>query len=270
MGEFRRETFVVLGVVCGLLAVAGSAYAQTETPTTPAENVAAPAHPLIPAIAMAKIAMAKVDTLADYEGTLTKRELIGNNVTTQMMQIRVREKPFAVYLNYAAPNEGREVIFDTAQDQTNLLVHEGSGLKSLAGTLTMPINDPRVMAESRHPVSDLGLKRLVQLVIEQWEIESKYGEVDVKYYPNAKMGRIDCEALEVTHPRPRRQFRYHQCRLYIEKKSGLPLRVQNYGFPQQAGIAPPLVEDYAYTGLKTNLGLKPLDFSRTNPAYRFQ
>ena len=84
------------------------------------------------------------------------------------------------------------------------------------------------------------------------------------------MGRIDCEALEVTHPRPRRQFRYHQCRLFIEKNTGLPLRVQNYGYPQQAGTAPPLVEDYAYTGLKTNLGLKPLDFSRTNPAYRFQ
>lgn len=270
MGEFRRVTIVVRGVVCGLLAAAGSASAQTVPSSTPPANATAPVHPLIPAIAMAKTSLAKVDALDDYEGTLTKRELIGNNVSTQMMQIRVREKTFAVYLKYAAPNEGREVIFDTAQDQTNLLVHEGAGLKSLAGTLTMPINDPRVMAETRHPVSDLGLKRLVQLVIEQWENESKYGEVDVNYYPNAKMGRIECEALEVIHPRPRRQFRYHQSRLFIEKKTGLPLRVQNYGFPQRAGIDPPLVEDYAYTGLKTNLGLKPLDFSRTNPAYRFQ
>lgn len=227
-------------------------------------------HPLLPAIELAREALAKVDELSDYEGTLTKRELINGAVTTQMMQIRVREKPFAVYLKYAAPNEGREVLFDASQDPAQLLVHEGSGIKSLAGTLALPINDPQVMAEARHPISDLGLRRLVQLVIQQWEYESKYGEIDVKYHPNAKIGKIACEALVVTHPRPRRQFKYHQTLLFVEKSSGLPLRVQNFGFPQQAGVDPPLIEDYAYTGLKTNIGLKPLDFSRTNPGYRFQ
>jgi len=266
MSKVRWTVFVALAAVSGLLVGSGTACAQTGEPAaTPANG-----HPLLPAIAKAKAALAKVDTLTDYEGTLTKRELIGNTVTTQMMQIRVRQKPFAVYLKYAAPNDGREVLYDTSQDPAKLLVHEGTGVKSLAGTLTLPINDPQVMAEARHPVSDLGLKRLAELMIQQWELESKYGEIDVKYFPEAKMGRIECEVLQVTHPRPRRQFRYHQSRLFIEKSSGLPLRVQNYGFPQQAGIDPPLVEDYAYTGMKTNIGLKPLDFSRTNQNYRFQ
>jgi len=266
MGYFRRTIYVTLAAVGGLLAGSESAHAQS------GGEAASPAngHPLVPAIALARTALAKVETLSDYEGTLTKRELIGNTLTTQMMQIRVRQKPFAVYLKYAAPNEGREVLFDTSQDPSQLLVHEGAGIKSLAGTLALPINDPQVMAEARHPVSDLGLKRLVQLVIEQWELESKFGEIEVKYYPNAKMGRIECETLEVTHPRPRRQFKYHQSRLFIEKASGLPLRVQNYGFPQQTGIEPPLVEDYAYTGMKTNVGLKQIDFSRTNQNYRFR
>lgn len=270
MGEFRRVTIVALGTVLGLLATSEAVRAQTGQPKAPPANPAPQVHPLSPAIALAKTALAKANALADYEGTLTKRELIGNTLTTQMMQIRVREKPFAVYLKFAAPNAGREVLYDSSQDPAKLLVHEGAGIKSLAGTLALPINDPRVMAEARHPVSDMGLRQMVQQVIAQWELESKYGEVDVKYYPDAKMGRIECETLEVTHPRPRRQFPHHQCRLFIEKSTGLPLRVQNYGFPQQAGVEPPLVEDYAYTGLKTNLGLKPLDFSRTNPAYRFQ
>ena len=270
MSEFRRMAFVVWVAVQGLLATADMVRAQAGPGQSPSAKTPPLTHPLTPAIALAKTALAKADALADYEGTLTKRELIGNTLTTQMMQIRVREQPFAVYLKYAAPNEGREVLFDASQDPAKLLAHEGAGPKSLLGTLALPLNDPQVTAESRHPVSDLGLRRMVQLVIAQWELESKYGEVDVKYYPNAKMGRIECETLEVTHPRPRRQFRYHQSRLFIEKTTGLPLRVQNYGFPQQAGVEPPLVEDYAYTGLKTDIGLKPLDFSRTNPAYRFQ
>lgn len=253
----------VLIAASWLLISAGGVSAQDKN-ARPAQ------HPLIPAIELARKSLAKIDALADYEGTLTKRELINGAMTTQMMQIRVREKPFAVYLRYAAPNEGREVLFDSQQDPAKLLVHEGSGLKSLAGTLALPINDPQVLAETRHPVTDLGLRRLVQLVIQQWEFESQYDEVDVKYYPNAKFGKIECETLAVTHPRPRRQFKYHQTFLFIEKSSGLPLRVQNYGFPQEAGIDPPLMEDYAYTGMKTNVGLKPLDFSRTNPNYRFQ
>ncbi len=270
MVNFLRVTGAVLVAVCVLWITAGVVRAQSgQTPSQPSAGNTQ-THPLVPAIAMAKTALAKVDSLSDYEGTLTKRELLGNTLTTQMMQIRVREQPFAVYLKYAAPHEGREVIYDSSQDPASLLVHEGSGPKSLLGTLTLPINDPQVTAEARHPVSDLGLRRMVQLVVTQWELESKYGEVAVTYYPNAKFGRIECEALEVTHPRPRRQFRFHQSRLFIEKVSGLPLRIQNFGFPQQTGIEPPLVEDYAYTGLKTNTGLKPLDFSRTNPAYRFQ
>lgn len=266
MGTVHWTMYVALVAVGGLLAGSESVHAQSGG----ADASPANGHPLLPAIAMAKTALSKVETLADYEGTLTKRELIGNTLTTQMMQIRVRQKPFAVYLKYAAPNEGREVLYDTSQDSAQLLVHEGSGIKSLAGTLALPINDPRVMAEARYPVSDLGLKRLVALMIEQWELESKFGEIEVKYYPNAKMGRIECETLEVTHPRPRRQFKYHQSRLFMEKASGLPLRVQNYGFPSQTGVEPPLVEDYAYTGMKTNIGLKPIDFSRTNQNYRFQ
>lgn len=266
MVQVRWTMIVTLAAAVWLLAGGGTVLAQSgEAGVTPPAG-----HPLIPAIARARAALAKVDTVVDYEGTLTKRELIGNTLVTQMMQIRVRQKPFAVYLKYAAPNEGREVLFDVSQDPNKLLVHEGAGVKSLVGTLVLPINDPQVLAETRHQVSDLGLRRLAELMIKQWELESQYGEIDVKYFPDAKMGRIECEVLQATHPRPRKQFRYYQSRLFIEKKSGLPLRVQNYGFPQQAGVEPPLVEDYAYTGLKTNIGLKPIDFSRTNQNYQFK
>lgn len=253
----------------------GVVTAQESGPSASVAQKETKVHPLTHAIAIAKKAKEQAAKLKDYEGTLTKKELIGNQLVTQVMQIRVRREPFSVYLKYAAPNEGREVIFDQGQDAQNLLVHEGAGLKSLAGTLTLPIRDPRVMAEARHPVSDLGLERLAELVIQQWEYESKYGEFNVSYHPEAKFGQILCEAIVVTHPRPRKQFPYHETRLFIEKQSGLPLRVQNFGFPHPATAEKPtseipLVEDYAYTGLKTNLGLRPLDFSRTNPDYRFK
>ena len=133
MGEFRRVAIVVVAAVHGLLASVGGVCAQTGQSQTPPPAVAPQVHPLTPAIAMAKTALSKAEALVDYEGTLTKRELIGNTVTTQMMQIRVREKPFAVYLKYAAPHEGREVIYDSAQDPAKLLVHEGTGVKSLWG-----------------------------------------------------------------------------------------------------------------------------------------
>lgn len=260
---------VAVFVLCLPLLAGGPLYAQAP-PMPGAAQPSVAEHPLVPAIALARKAKDKAAALNDYEGTFTKKELIGPQMLTQMMKIRVRHKPFSVYMVYAAPNEGREVLYDQGQDPDNLIVHEGPGLKSLAGTLNLPIRDPRVLAEARHPVNDLGIERLAELVIQQWEFESKYGEIDVKYFPDAKMGQIPCEVLVATHPRPRKQFPYHQTRLFIEKSTGLPLRVQNYGFPQQANVDPPLVEDYAYTTLKTNVGLGPIHFSRTNPDYNFQ
>jgi hypothetical protein len=226
-------------------------------------------HPLTNALQLARSSREALKEVADYDATFTKRELMGRRLKSQEVYLKVREQPFSVYMLFRQPHAGREVLYVDGQNQGMLLAHEGGGVKSLVGTVSLAIDSPDAMEDSRHPITSIGLANLVDKVIEQWEAESKFGECEVKYYPNAKLGTTECKVIECSHPVPRNQFKFQMTRLYIDKQSNLPVRVEQYGFPGRGDKTPPLVEEYTYTNIRTNLGLSNKDFDPRNTAYAF-
>ena len=227
-------------------------------------------HPLKDAIRLAQSSLESLQPVQDYEATLTKRELVGNQIVEHAMQIRFREEPFSVYLKFVDANAGREVMYVEGKYQNKILAHEGPGsLKSLVGTVALSPESDEVRSESRHSITDIGLRNMLKMIIGRWEEESKYGECEVQYYPQAKLNQRECLVIECTHPRPRKQFKFHISRLFIDKETKLPVRSENYGFPVQPNAKPPLLEEYTYSDLRTNVQLTDRDFDRNNPAYRF-
>lgn len=227
-------------------------------------------HPLKAAIRVAESSLESLQPVQDYEATLTKRELVGNQIVEHAMQIRFREEPFSVYLKFVDANAGREVMYVEGQYQNKILAHEGPGsLKSLVGTVALSPESEEVRSESRHSITDIGLRNMLKMIIGRWEEESKYGESEVQYYPQAKLDQRECLVIECTHPRPRKQFKFHISRLFIDRETNLPVRSENYGFPTQPDAKPPLLEEYTYSGLRTNVRLTDRDFDRNNPAYKF-
>jgi hypothetical protein len=142
-------------------------------------------------------------------------------------------------------------------------------VKGLVGTVQLLPTSPQAMDENRYPVTRLGLANLLNTIIEQWEAESKFGESDVQYFPEAKVGQTACQVIEASHPQPRRQFKFHKTRLYLDKQTKLPIRVEQFSWPARAGDQAPLVEMYMYSNLKTNASLSERDFDPRNPSYRF-
>lgn len=263
-----RGRLLSIGTVLLVLS-ASLADAHGQTNGSPAQQGAAPEHPLVPAIRLAKASLERLQDVQDYEARFVKRERINGQLITQKTRLRLRERPFSVYMHFEEPFAGREVLFVAGQNNNQLLVHEGSGVRSLVGTVSLAPDSPTVMAENRHAITSLGMRKLLKLVIEQWELESKYGEIDVKYFPQARVDDVECDAIQVSHPRPRRQFKYHVTRLFLSRETRLPIRVENYGFPPAPGQQAPLVEEYTYLDLKVNVGLTNADFDRSNPKYRF-
>jgi hypothetical protein len=263
-----------LAIVAALVAcwMTASLSAAEEPRTASAAPVGAkinPEHPLAPALDQAYKAREALDEIDDYEAHFEKKELLGRQLVHTKMTIKLREDPLSVYLLFHEPNQGREVIYVEGKNNGMLLAHE-AGIKSLAGTLPLPINSERAMDGNKYPITKIGIRTLLDQVIAQWEEEGKYGETEVKYYPNnPKFGDIDFKAIESKHPQPRKQFRFHITRLYIEKETNIPFRVEQFGFPQKNDKSPPLVEEYTYTKLKTNAGLQDLDFDVKNPKYAF-
>ncbi|MCA8996541.1 MAG: DUF1571 domain-containing protein [Planctomycetaceae bacterium] len=226
-------------------------------------------HPLIPAIKLTQQSQAVLNQVQDYEATLIKRERVKGQLLAQRIFMKLRPRPFSVYMKFEEPHAGREVLYVHGKNNNQLAVHEASGLTAIVGTVNLDPASPTAMAENRHPITHVGMHNMLAMLLEQWELESKYGEIDVQYYPNAKLGNAECEVIEVTHPRPRKQFNYHKTRLYLEKQSRLPIRIENYDFPRTEGERPPLAEEYTYLNVKANIGLTDADFDQGNPKYNF-
>jgi hypothetical protein len=206
--------------------------------------------------------------IKDYTAVFTKREVVGNRLTTQVMDMKFRQEPFSVYFGFRGPEAGREVIYVHGANNGNMLVHD-TGINALAGTIALPPTSPQVMKESRYPITRAGCLSMLDAVLKQFEAEARYEGSVVKFYPNAKLGEVPCQVVEVTHPQQARQFRFYRTRLYVDRQTRIPVRVEQYGWPRSPQQQPPIIEEYTYANVRTNVGLTARDFDPRNPNYRF-
>ena len=230
-------------------------------------------HPLVPALRHAESALQAVAALEGYTATFMKQDIVDGRVHAHTMFLKFRREPFSVYLKFKEPHVGREVIYVEGQNDGKLLAHE-TGFAALVGTVALLPTSSQAMSESKHPITEIGMEKLVKGVIEQWKREMKYGETEVKYFPEATHdklggGKDRCLVIQVKHPRPRKQFPFHITRLWIDRKTGLPVRVAHFGFPDGRRENPPLLEEYTYTNVATDVRLRDIDFDIRNPAYGF-
>ena len=258
-GAFLATGLLTIGFAADL------AVAETQIASRIAE--AEQSHALIPVLRLAAQSLETMEAIEDYEAVLVKRELIGSELRTSQMQIRLREEPKGVYLKFIEPHAGREVIFQPEANDGMMQVHE-TGIASLVGTLEIDPQGDLALRENRYPINKIGLRNLLSLMIDRWLQETEVSGAQVKYYPNATVGELSCKVVEVTYAQKQDDLRYQTSRLYIDAATNLPVRVQNYEFNPRGGEAV-LVEDYYYSNLQTDVGLENIDFDTTNPNYGF-
>lgn len=218
-----------------------------------------PKHPLVPALRMAYSSRATLRNVRDYSAQFVKKELLGNGYIIHNMDMKFREEPFSVYLKFRDPHAGRQVLYVAGANEGKLLVRE-VGIKSLAGTVQLLPNDRMAMSENRHPITEIGISNMLEVVIRQWEAEARYGETDVKYFPKAKLGDFPVRVIRTVHPTRRRQFKFHMTQLYLDDQTLFPVRVEQFDWPQREGENPVQVELYMYSDVRTNQGFTNADF----------
>ncbi|MHC4874963.1 MAG: DUF1571 domain-containing protein [Planctomycetota bacterium] len=225
-------------------------------------------HPLATGLHMAADSLSALESIQDYTATFHKNEVVGRKRVMQRMSLKLREKPFSVYLRFQEPAEGREVIYIAGQNDGELLVHE-TGLTSLIGTIGLDPKGSKAMEESRYPVTMIGMRTMVDQIVAQWQSELAMKDTKVRYFPNAKVDNVECRVFESSHATPARGVKFHMTRLYVAKENKLPVRVEQFDFPSKTGAKPAIVEQYTYLNVKPNVGLKDIDFDTKNPAYEF-
>ena len=221
----------------------------------------APPHPLEKALKYARLALAEAERVPNYAAVFEKREVVSGKPVDGRMRVKFRAQPFSVYMRFINPaNEGRQVLYVEGRNDGKLMVRE-TGLKGLVGTISLRPDDPMILSESRHTITSMGLANMARRVIEQWEGEMRFGEIDVNFFGKAELAGRQAVVIESRHPVARREFPYARTRLWLDRDSKLPVRVQQWAFAPRGG-EPVLIGDYSYTDIRTDVRLTGKDFDR--------
>ena len=177
--------------------------------------------------------------------------------------------PLSVYLRFFKPEsvKGREVIWVEGQNAGKIIAHE-TGFKNLLRVHLEPTGFI-AMRNQRYPVTDIGLENLVVNLIETGKRDRKYGECDVQFFRNTKVGNRACTTIQVIHPVKRSHFDFYCARVYFDNELNLPIRYESWSWPPETGGRPVLQEEYTYTDVRVNVGLTYRDFDPDNAEYDY-
>ena len=246
--------------------VAGNVVAANIAAGTPGE------HPLMPVLRWAQNGLENAKKIQDYSATVAKRERVKGKVGNyEYLFVKIRHKPFSVYLQYLDPPElkGRECVYVEGRNDGKMWAH-GVGWEKTFGTVSLNPTGVWAMRGQLYPLTEIGILTMVRRLVDVGEHDSKFGECEVKYYRGAKVEDRVCTCIECIHPVPRRDFLFHKAQIFVDDELDLPIRYASYDWPKAQGQKPELIEEYSYLNLKLNNGFGDEDFDTQNPNYGFK
>ncbi|MGE0606165.1 MAG: DUF1571 domain-containing protein [Pirellulales bacterium] len=230
-------------------------------------------HPMMPALRWAKTGLEDLRQVSDYSATMVKRERIDGVLGEhQYIFCKVRHAPFSVYLHFLSPTgiKGQEVIYVDGQNDNQLKAHTVGLRDSIVGTISLDPKGRIAMKGQRYPIMETGILNLTEKLVEVGQHDTQYGECTYKAFKGAKVNGRICTCLQFIHPVPRKEFRFHLARIFVDEELNLPIRYEAYEWPTEKDGKPQLSEEYTYINLKLNNGFTDLDFDTRNPQYKFR
>jgi hypothetical protein len=213
----------------------------------------------------------RVDALEDYTATFKKQERINGTLwPEQTMAMKVRQRPFAIYLKFLAPKAGKEVIYAEGHRHNHVLAHNGDWTRRLVPRLEVAPDSPTALAESRHPITEAGLSNLAQKLVAFRRLDLVDDDaVTILDRATGPDGRAWPRSLHF-HEIQNAERPFKKVEVLYHPETLFPLQISNYDWPApDAPGEPPLAERYCYEGLDLAPPLTAHDFDPANPAYEF-
>lgn len=263
--------FLTILVATTIFALSIPVFAQTDN-LPKLETEIDPSHPLVPVLKWVEAGRPALLKVKDYTAILTKQENINGDLKeAQMMEIKIRHKPMSVYLKFIYPKSqiGKEAIWVDGQNNNKVVGH-GVGVQKAFGTQFLEPDGTIAMLGNKYPITDIGILNLVDKLAEVGKEDAKYGECEVTYIEKVKLNDRECTVIQVKHPVPRKNFRFHIARIFVDNELNMPVCYESYDWPKKEGTKPTLLERYYYQQIKLNAGLTDQDFDHENPAYGYK
>jgi len=223
--------------------------------------------------------------IKDYTCTFLKRERIDGVLSpVERIELKVRNRvvengstvvPFSVYMKFRGPKEcrNREILFVEGANNGKILAKEGGTRGRWLPSVWLRPDGSFAMKSSRYPISQVGMQRLTERLIESAQCNDSPHLCKIKYITGAKVGSRSCSYLEVIRdkrkPGPIGPNNIYLVQIFFDEKMQIPVRYAAYDWPEDAGGKPQILEEYTYQNVKLNVGLSNRDFDKNNPNYNF-
>lgn len=219
--------------------------------------------PLEEAIRSLKEAGAAYAEVRDYTAVLHKQERVdGVMQPPETMRLKFR-KPFHVYLKWIdAGHAGREVLYVDGRNGNRLMAHEGGALGFIV--LNLDPHGSLALRNSRHPITDTGIGRMLEVVSESMHRALAADELEVsRVSPDTVFGRRTRQIEGRLPADPAKGYYAPRVVMDFDVESKLPIRIAVYDAENR------LLEQYGYENLALDVGLTDRDFDPANPDYNF-
>ena len=216
-------------------------------------------------------AEARLDRLTGYTATFRKQERIrGRLGPEQTLAMKVRHRPFAIYLKFLAPKAGKEVVYAEGRYENCVIAHNGDWTRRLIPRLRVAPTDPVALADNRHPITEAGLANLTAKLIGFRRMDlTDRDAVTILDRTTDDEGRPWLRSLH-THPHRTPERPFARVEVLYELETWLPLRITCFDWPEPGRTGDlNLAERYAYDDLVPDPPLADIDFDPANPAYAF-
>ena len=222
-------------------------------------------------LASNELSLARLARVEGYTATLRKQERINGRLSAeQTLAMKVRNRPFAIYLKFLAPKAGKEVVYAEGHHENKVIAHNGDWTRKIIPRLAVEPDSALALADTRHPVTEAGLVHLAKklLSFRKMDMNDPDAEtiLDRTTDPDGKTWLRSIHTHNVADgSRP-----FARVEVLYDPATQFPLRISSYDWPAPGHSGElELAERYAYDDLKLDAPLTQTDFDPTNPDYAF-
>jgi outer membrane lipoprotein-sorting protein len=198
----------------------------------------------------------------DYTATFIKQERVkGEVLPEERIQYKFK-KVFMVYMKWLpGPHKGREALYVQGRNNNKIVGHEGGFVGFV--TVNMVPTGSLAMKGNRHPITDSGIGRLIEIIMADIKIASDRGWKDAKVALAGAENVAGRKAWHITAQTTGKGYYAGKLDVWVDAEYGLPVKVKVFGLNGE------FLESYTYSDLKLNPGLSDKEFDRDYKDYKF-